>query len=67
MLIKQIWKFKVHDDIQWYEFYMGRVSKDFRKDEMSEISLNGTLYDFLVDHSATEIKRKCTWNSWLFS
>ena len=54
MLIKQIWKFKVHDDIQWYEFYMGRVSKDFRKDEMSEISLNGTVYDFSIDHSPME-------------
>ena len=33
---------------------MGRVSKDFRKDEMSEISLNGTVYDFSVDHSPME-------------
>ena len=37
-----------------YEFCLGRVSKDFTKDEMIEISLNGTIHDFFVDHSAIE-------------
>ena len=25
----EIFKFKAHDDISWYEFCLGRVSKDF--------------------------------------
>ena len=29
---------------------MVSVSKDFVKDEQSEISVNGTVYDFSVDH-----------------
>ena len=40
--------------IPWYKFYLGRVSKDFTKDEISEISLNSTVYDFPVDQSAIE-------------
>ena len=36
-------------------FYLGRVSKDFTKDEMSKFSLNGTVYDFSVNHSAIDI------------
>ena len=31
---------------------LGSVSKDFTKDEMSDISLNSTVYDFSVDDSA---------------
>ena len=31
---------------------LGSVSKDFTKDEMSDISLNNTVYDFSVDDSA---------------
>ena len=30
------------------------MSKDFTKDEQSEISLNHTVYDFSVDHSLIE-------------
>ena len=52
--IEEIFKFKVHDNIRQYEFYLGSVSKDFAKDEPSEISLNGTVYDFSVDHSSIE-------------
>ena len=33
-------------------FYLGSVSKDFTKDELSKISLNGTIYDFSIDHSS---------------
>ena len=31
---------------------LGTKSKGFREDEMNEISFNGTVYDFSVDHSA---------------
>ena len=31
---------------------LGNVSKDFTKNEQSEISLNGTVYGFSVDHSS---------------
>ena len=42
----EICKFKANDDLSWYNFYLKRVSKDFRKDKQIEISLNGTIYDF---------------------
>ena len=29
---------------------LGSVSNNFTKDEQSEISLNGTVYDFSIDH-----------------
>ena len=29
---------------------LGSISKDLTKDEQREISLNGTVYDFPVDH-----------------
>ena len=38
MWIKQ--RFMVCDNLPWYVFCLGSVSKDFSKDEMSEISLN---------------------------
>ena len=40
------------DNITWYNFYLTSISKDLAKDEQSEISLNGTVYDFSVDHSS---------------
>ena len=47
------------DNIDWYNFYLGRVLQDFTKDEQSEISLNGTLYDFSFDHSSiVQLKNK---------
>ena len=46
-----ICKFKVNDNIIWYIFCLGSVSKAFTKEEQSEISLNGTIYNFLVDDS----------------
>ena len=49
-----ICKFKANDNISWYNFCLGSISKDFTKDEQSEISLNGTAYDFSVDHSSIE-------------
>ena len=33
-------KLKVNDNISWYPFYLGSTSKDFTKDEQSDISLN---------------------------
>ena len=50
----EICKFKTKDNISWYDFCLGSISKDFTKNEQSEISLNGTVYDFLVDHSSTK-------------
>ena len=44
-------KFKANDDIIWKNFCLGDVSKDFTKDEKSEISLNSTVFDFSVHHS----------------
>lgn len=52
--IKQICKFKAHDNAPLYRFCLGSISKDFSKDEQSRIYLNGTVYDFSVDHSPVE-------------
>ena len=47
------------DNISWYTFCLGSLSKDFTKDKQSELSLNGTvydlngtIYDFSVGHSS---------------
>ena len=42
----------------WYEFCLERVSRDFSKDEMSEFSLNNTVFDFSVSHKAVEEEDK---------
>lgn len=47
-------KSKVPCNISWCEFCLGSVSKDFTKDQQSEDSLNGTVYNFSVDHSSVE-------------
>ena len=39
-------------NIGWYELCLGSISKDFTKDEESEISLNGTVHDFPVNYSS---------------
>ena len=49
-----IFKSKGHDNMRWYEFCLGSVSKDFEKNEQSEISFNGTVYDFSPNHSSVE-------------
>ena len=54
---KEIFKFKAKDNISWYNFCFGSISKDFTKDKQSEISLNGTVYDFPVDHNSTKKRR----------
>ena len=48
----EIWKFKANDNISWYNFGLGSITKDFTKDAQSKMSLNGTVYDVLVDHSS---------------
>ena len=48
----EIYNFKAKDNISWYNFCLGSVSKDFTKDQQSEDSLNGTVYNFSVDHSS---------------
>ena len=47
----EIWISKAKDNIGWYNFYLGSASWDFTKGERREISLNGTVYDFSVDHN----------------
>ena len=46
----------MYNDIIWYDFCSESLSKDLIKDEQSQISLNGTAYDFSVDHSQLEKK-----------
>ena len=43
-----------------YDFCLGSVSKDARKNQQSQISLNSTVYYFSVDHSS--IKKEDTLN-----
>ena len=38
-------------NISCYSYCLRSVSKDFTNDEQSEISLNGNVYGFSVDHS----------------
>ena len=45
----EISKYKANDNIGWYNFCLGSISKDFTKDKQSEIFLNGTADDFLID------------------
>ena len=61
----KICKFKVKDNISWYNFYLGSVSKDFTKDERSEFFLYGTGYDFPADHSLIKIEDILNINQYL--
>ena len=46
---------KAKDDINWYNYCLESIWKDFTKDEQIEISLNATtVYDFSVDNSLIE-------------
>ena len=53
----EIFKIKTKESISWCNCILGSVSKDFKKDEQSEISVNGTVYDFSVDRSSTKKKK----------
>ena len=46
------YEFKVKDDKSLYNFCLASISKDFAKDEQSEISVNVTLYHFPADQSS---------------
>ena len=37
MFLYKNWKFKVHDNIPWYEFCLENISKDFTEVKMSKI------------------------------
>ena len=50
----EIWKFNANDNISWYDFCLGSVPKDFTKDELSERSLNVTIYRFSLDHGSVK-------------
>ena len=54
----EIYKFKVKFNIIWHNFCLGSASKDFTIDRQSEISLNVTGYDFLVDHNSIKKRRQ---------
>ena len=56
-----IYKFEAKDNVSWYNFCLGSASNDFTKDDQSEIYLNGTVYDFSLDHSS--IKKENTPNT----
>ena len=49
-----IYILQVKDKTSWYNFCLRSLSKDFTEDDQSEISLNGNVYDFSVDHSSVK-------------
>ena len=53
---KEICKFRSKDNLSWYNFCLGDISKDFTKDEQSDMCLNDIVHDFPVDQSS--IKRE---------
>ena len=60
-----ICKFKANDNISWYNFCLRGVSKDFTKDEQSDISWNGTAYDFPIDYSSIKKEDILNIRQWL--
>ena len=56
ILILETCKFKAHEILLLNRFCLVTVSKDFTKNKMKEISLNGTVYDFSVDLVQLKIK-----------
>ena len=50
--VNKICKIKANNNISWYNLHFLSVSIDFKKDEQSKISLNGTVYDFSVGQSS---------------
>ena len=45
---------KNYDNISWYDFCLGSIPKDFTKDDLSELSLNVTIYRFSLDHGSVK-------------
>ena len=56
----EIYEFNARDNISWHNICLSSTSKGFTKDEQSEISVNGNVYDFSVDHSS--IKKEDIFN-----
>ena len=50
----EICKLKASNNINWYNFCLGSISKDFTKYEQSGISLTDTVYDSSLDHSSNK-------------
>ena len=48
----ETYKLNAKENIDWYNFSSRGVSKDFMKGEQNEISLNGNVYKFSVDHNS---------------
>ena len=57
-------KFKPNDNMSWYNFCLGSLSKDFTKDEQSEIFLNGTvLYNCKCKFNSSTCNCNQKWNN----
>ena len=54
---KEIYKFKVKDNISWFNFCLGSLSKDFTKDKQTEFLFNGAVSSFPADHSSIKKNR----------
>ena len=61
----EICKSTANDNISWYNFCLGSLSKDFTKDEGGEISLNGTVYNFSAYHTSVKKEDKLNIVSYL--
>lgn len=55
MWIKQKFLEDLHN-INPYQFCLGNVSRDFWINGTKEITLNVTVYDFLIDHWVIDVK-----------
>ena len=53
---RQIYKFKGINSIPFDQFCLRSIIKDFTKDEMKEITLNGIVYDVSVGYVVTDVK-----------
>ena len=52
----EIFKFEANNNISWYKLCSGSLSKVLTKDELSNISLNGIVYNYSVNF--TSIKKR---------
>ena len=60
-----ICKSKALDNIPPFYFWSGSVSKDFQHNEVNEISLKGTVYDFSADYILNESCNHCNiYSAW---
>ena len=52
----EIYKFKAKDsEIVASPLCLGKISKDWSADNMKKTGFNGYVYDFSVDHDATDV------------